>query len=57
MKKISGFESTYKNAPADVKKILDALDFMEDYGKLEKARKSFNEKRILFGLWFRWCSY
>jgi hypothetical protein len=43
-KTIGGFETTYKNAPADVKKILDGLDFMEDYGKLEKARKALMKK-------------
>lgn len=43
-KTISGFETTYKNAPADVKKILDGLDFMEDYGKLEKAKKALMKK-------------
>jgi hypothetical protein len=43
-KTIGGFERTYKNAPADVKKILDGLDFMEDYGKLEKARKALMKK-------------
>jgi DNA repair protein RadC len=36
--------STYKKAPADVKKIIDALDFMEDYGKLEKAKKALAKK-------------
>ena len=44
VRKISGFETTYKNAPADVKKILDGLDFMEDYGKLEKAKKALMKK-------------
>jgi hypothetical protein len=43
-KTIGSFERTYKNAPADVKKILDGLDFMEDYGKLEKARKALMKK-------------
>jgi hypothetical protein len=44
IKKINGFENTYKNAPSDVKKILDGLDFMEDYGKLEKAKKALMKK-------------
>lgn len=44
IKKIGGFESTYKNAPADVKKIIDKLDEGGNYAELKKAAIALKKK-------------